>query len=226
MKTKIIILAALAVALTTFSSYSQEQPAPAEEMKTLFGNADGKVDHGGYGAFSIGYTSIDSRPSLIMGGRGGWLIDHHFTVGLAGYGFFNNIDKINEPTSRDYNLTGGYGGLFLEAIIAPNYPVHVTVPVLIGAGGVTAIQSDWWNEYYWETYNYEGAAYFVFEPGIEVELNLVKFFRLAVGGTYRFTNDINLNYNYREDGQFQSIKVAENALDGFNAYLTLKFGWF
>lgn len=225
MKTRTIILTTLAL-LFTATMYAQEEPVANDEMRTVFSKSDGKIDHGGYGAFSIGYTSIDNKSALIMGGRGGWLIDHHFTIGLAGYGFFNNVSNIDDAMVSDYNLTGGYGGLFLEAIIAPNNPIHLSVPVVIGAGGVTAIQTDWWNEYHWEYYNYDGAAYFVFEPGLEIEMNLVKFFRLAIGGSYRLTNGINLNYNYTDNGQFTSVQVPKDALDGFNAYLTLKFGWF
>lgn len=198
-----------------------------EQMKTVFGNA-GKVEHGGYGALTIGYTTVDSESALLIGGRAGWLIDHHFTVGLAGYGFFNNLQpKDNVPAYKNYNVAGGYGGLFLEAIIAPNYPVHVAIPVLIGAGGVSAFDPSYWDynsNYYYDEYNYDGAAFFIVEPGLEVELNIVKFFRLAVGANYRWTSNINLEYEY-EFGE-EPYKLPNDILDGFTYHMTLKFGWF
>ena len=57
-------------------------------------------------------------------------------------------------------------------------------------------------------------AFFVFEPGMEIELNIVSFFRIAIGGSYRYTSDINL------------IGHDPDLLRNFNAYFTLKFGKF
>jgi hypothetical protein len=200
-----------------------------DDMQTVFGNPDRQIDHGGYGAFTMGYTKIDGKDAMIMGGRAGWLIDHHFTIGFAGYGFFNNMNKkYADNTYQDRTLAGGYGGLFMEAIIAPNYPVHVTIPVLFGVGGATAQYGNIWDENYWKSYDYyyNSDAYLVFEPGVEVEINIMKFFRLALGATYRLTNGLNLYYDYYEGDTFVSEKVDPRALDGFNFNMSLKFGWF
>ena len=48
---------------------------------------------------------------------------------------------------------------------------------------------------------------------------MVRFFRLAVGGTYRFTNGVLLETPLNGP-------VDVKALDGFNVYLQLKFGKF
>ncbi len=67
-------------------------------------------------------------------------------------------------------------------------------PVLVGAGGVASIVDryyySWDDEYYYETLDSE--AYFVFEPGVEVEFNMVKFFRIGLGASYRITSDVKL----------------------------------
>ena len=55
-------------------------------------------------------------------------------------------------------------------------------------------------------------AYFVMEPGLE--LNLIKLIRPGVGASYRYTTDINLP------------GAPTNALRGFNAGLSLKIGKF
>jgi hypothetical protein len=199
-----------------------------DEMKTVFGGRDGKIDHGGYGALTFGYTRIDDESALLIGGRGGWLINHHFTLGLAGYGFFNNLEqKSNVPDFKNYMIAGGYGGLFLEAIIAPNYPVHVAIPLTIGAGGVSAYDPSYWDynsdpNYYY--YDYNTSAFFVIEPGLEVEMNIVKFFRLSLGANYRWTSNINLEYSY--DVTEEPYKLPTDILDGFTYHMTLKFGWF
>jgi hypothetical protein len=166
---------------------------------------------------------------VLIGGRLAWVANHRFAMGLAGQGFFNNLDKdydYNNP--GDYSLAGGYGGLFIEPIIMPNYPVHISIPVIMGVGGVAATKRDNWEQYeYNNNYYYDSDVFLVFEPGVDVEFNIARFFRLAIGGSYRMTNGINLRYKYIDDFNVeQETIVAKDALDGFNLKLSLKFGWF
>ncbi len=188
-----------------------------KEISTLFGNRDGHIDHGGWGGLTFGYTQVNGKDTYLMGARGGWLIDHHFTIGLAGSGFINDQDYyIESYGDSPLSLAGGYGGLFLEAIIAPNYPVHVTIPVIIGAGGITYSDQRWWDDNYYgqPAYSIDSDAFFVLEPGLEIEVNIIKFMRFSVGGSYRYTSQISL------------IETDGDILRGFNGYFGLKFGSF
>jgi len=230
MKSRTIIFL-LIIGLCSVQSFSQEQtsggknssPDAGQNIKTLFGNNGSKVEHGGWGGFTLGYTKIGGEDAFISGGRGGWLIDHHFTIGLGGYGFISNINHDGPylPTIDNYSLGGGYGGLLIEPIIAPFNPVHISFPVLIGGGGAVVI-----DEMSYHGYNdyYPYAAYFVLEPGIDIEVNVVKFFRIALNVSYRYTNDISLDYYSIID--MEGFSVPPNALRGFNAGLTMKFGKF
>ncbi len=189
-----------------------------QHMSTLFGDRDGHIDHGGWAGLNFGYTQIKDNDTYIMGARGGWLINHRFTIGLAGNGFLSDRYYLMLPPPEEkVNLAGGYGGLFLEATILPFSPVHVTIPVIIGAGGVAYTTTHWrddnWNDYN-RDYTLDSDAFFVLEPGIELELNLIRFLRFAVGGSYRFTSDISL------------IESNSDMLHGFNGHFSLKFGWF
>ncbi len=191
----------------------QQQRQNPEQVQTLF---DSRAGNGGYGAFSIGYTQINDQDAILMGGRGEWVIGHGLGLGLAGYGFVN--DPIYNPLDElNYSLAGGYGGLIIEPIIMGWYPVHVTVPILIGAGGVasTSYSSDWYDPYeYWDGYVEDATAFFVAEAGVELEINLVRFFRLAIFGSYRYTTDIIME------------NAATDALRGWSAGMTFKFGKF
>jgi hypothetical protein len=200
-------------------------------MKLLFPrtNKNGRVSHGGYGSLTFGYTKIDNQDAVLIGGRLAWVANHRFAMGLAGQGFFNNLDKdYDYYNPGDYSLAGGYGGLFIEPIIMPNYPVHISIPVIMGVGGVAATKRDNWEQYeYNNNYYYDSDVFLVFEPGVDVEFNIARFFRLAIGGSYRMTNGINLRYKYIDDFNVeQETIVAKDALDGFNLKLSLKFGWF
>ncbi|MCF8347679.1 MAG: hypothetical protein K9G61_02590 [Bacteroidales bacterium] len=210
---------------------SMLQAQEKEEMKLLFPrtNKNGRVSHGGYGSLTFGYTKIDNQDAVLIGGRLAWVANHRFAMGLAGQGFFNNLDKdYDYYNPGDYSLAGGYGGLFIEPIIMPNYPVHISIPVIMGVGGVAATKRDNWEQYeYNNNYYYDSDVFLVFEPGVDVEFNIARFFRLAIGGSYRMTNGINLRYKYIDDFNVeQETIVAKDALDGFNLKLSLKFGWF
>ena len=224
MKTKSLTLTMIAFFLISIPGVLAQ-----DDMKTVFGDSDHKIDHGGYGAFTIGYSRIDKKDALVIGGRAGWLIDHHFTLGIAGYGFSNNIsNKTYDNYVDNMSMAGGYGGVFLEYIILPNHPVHVAIPILFGAGGATSYDGNIWDQHNWQHYNYyyDGAAFLVFEPGVELELNIIKFFRVAFGVKYRLTNGINLSYTYYQDGNYKTVSVDPRAIDGFNYNISFKFGWF
>jgi len=206
------IAAILLAAAFSFPAYAQEK----EEISTIFGNKDGHIDHGGWGALNFGYTQIKGKDTYLMGARGGWLIDHHFTIGLAGYGFISDNEYWDIIEGNPIYMAGGYGGLFLEAIIAPNYPVHVTIPLIIGAGGIAYTDQKWWdgNEYDHYGESVDSDAYFVLEPGLELEVNVIRFMRFSVGGSYRYTSNVSL------------INTEGNILRNFNGYFSLKFGMF
>ncbi|MCK9399329.1 MAG: hypothetical protein M0Q51_04970 [Bacteroidales bacterium] len=198
-------------------SYGQEEKS--KEMKTIFGNTDHRISHGGYAALSVGYTQIDGEDVMTLGGRAGWLIDHHVTIGLAGKAFMNSVfieGDFPNITENGLYLSGGYGGFFVEPIVAPNFPVHVSFPILIGGGGLV-LNDQTWHDYNWENdYDepYDWDSYFVVEPGVEIELNVIKCFRVAFGASYRYTSNLHMAY------------VPKNLMNGFNGSVTFKFGKF
>ena len=221
--------------LSSLSGYAQESamsernnpnPKPQDQgMRTLFGNDNGKTEHGGWGGFTLGYTRIAGRDAFLSGGRGGWLINHRFTLGGGGYGFYSNFnhDANYQPTLDNYSLGGGYGGLLIEPIIAPFEPVHISVPILIG-GGSAFVMNDFYYHGNYHDYDLGYGGFFVFEPGIDIEVNIVKFFRVALNASYRYTSDLSLDY-YNINGDYE-FTVPSNALRGFNFGVTMKFGKF
>jgi len=111
MKT-IKILHVILALLVGFSAIGQDEE---QEMKTLFKKSTTeKINNGGYGSFSIGYTQIDSKDALQLGGRVAWIANHRFALGLVGYGFVNDIQKDYDDDPSSYFLAGGYGGIFLS----------------------------------------------------------------------------------------------------------------
>lgn len=211
------------VALILLFSFSATQAQKSDQQvpyQTLFGS---NASHGGYGSFSAGYTQIAGSHAFISGFKGAWVIGHGLALGIAGNGFAADMNNILIPSNNYQLITGGYGGLMIEPIIFPMRPVHLAIPLIIGAGAV-GFESGEYNPSYYHTYPYNMEPYFVFEPGVEIELNITHFFRIGVGGSYRLTSNVELIYTDQNDVVHQI--VSKKDLNGYNAYLSFKFGRF
>ncbi len=185
-----------------------------DEIRTLVGR--NHHSNGGYGSFGAGYSLIDNKDAVTVSGRAAWIVGHGLGIGFAGTGFVNSFSPDLNDLDRVVNLTGGYGGFLIEPILLPKFPIHLSFPVILGAGGIaytSSLQPDNTWEYY-DTYVEDTQPYLIAEPGVELELNVLKFFRMAFGVSYRFTTDVKWNY------------TSPDVLEGWNAGMTLKFGKF
>ncbi len=183
------------------------------EVKTIFGP---NVGNGGYGALSLGYTLIDGRNAILTGGRGEWIVGHGLGLGIGGFGFIND-PEFNATDNLYYNLSGGYGGFIMEPILMGRWPVHISLPVLLGAGAVAraSFSEDFLAQMDpYDAYLEEATLFLVAEPGVELEINLLRWMRMAFFGNYRFTTKLLM------------IDVNEAALVGWSAGVTLKVGIF
>jgi hypothetical protein len=197
--------------------------AQQEDNDASYGNRDGirtllgqNNTVGGYGAISVQYSQIDDRDAFIFGARGGILMGHLVSLGLGINGFFNDA-HFDVNTGKQISLAGGYGGFFFEPVLMPKLPVHVSFPVLIGAGsvGVMSVHDNDWNHKF---KSQASDAFMVIEPGIEVELNITRFFRFCVGGYYRYTSDVIIDD--------PAYVVPTDILRRISAGVTFKFGRF
>jgi hypothetical protein len=212
MKNTVLISALLIFVSTALFSQEHDSTKKSQEYQTLLGH---DKHNGFYGAFSVGYSEIEDRQAVTFGGRLEWIAGHSIGIGFGGTGFIN--ENHYEPSlNSDVFLTGGYGGLYIEPIVMPNFPVHISFPILLGGGGVSYVTEDMnWDHNMIE----DSEAFLVAEPGAELELNLTRNFRLAIGTSYRFTTAFNV-------GTSESNAVDSKALQGFSFMMTFKFGRF
>src|SRR5689334_16306858 len=68
------------------------QDTPAPEMRTLFGSGK-DMYHSGWGPPTAAYTTVMDQSAMLVGLRGGWLIDHRLTIGIAGYGLVTPVEN-------------------------------------------------------------------------------------------------------------------------------------
>lgn len=164
------------------------------------------LSFGGYGAFTIKFSWLNGDYALLLGGRGGLVINHSFIFGGGGYGLTNDIlVDVMAPPSQLY-MDFGYGGLYFEYVMASHKLLHMSGNVLIGGGSM--VLSD---EYNFPEYD---DAFFVLEPGLDLELNFSPHFRVDFGGSYRYIAGGDL------------LGIASQDLSGPAINLTFKFGHF
>ncbi|RIH64640.1 hypothetical protein D1164_13440 [Mariniphaga sediminis] len=211
MKRTAMLILAILLAMQNFAQVDIKN----NEIQTLFSTFK---SCGFYGAYSIGYSQMEGKDALVTGGRMGLIFNHFTAVGVAGYGFFNNLDGYH-PFVEDpvwYSLAGGYGGIFIEPIINGLKPVHLSFPILFGAGGTGLVRNygpgQWQDPF--DIHFPENAFFFVAEPAVELEFNLTNFFRTAVTLSYRFTSDVELTGK------------SKDVLQGLFLGLTFKLGKF
>lgn len=222
MKSVIVSSFILCVVITSFAQDSTSvRTKPKEyEMQTLFGK--NSIESGGYGAFMMSLGRFNDQEALMVGARGGWIINHYLSFGLGGYGLTTPVHVSNSDYQEDLDLELGYGGFYIEPIIGSKYPVHVSIPILIGAGGAsiqhypdnTTTGSSTSSEEFTLSIQIESDGFFILEPGINVEFNFTKFLRVAVGGSYLYIDNLDLE------------NVSAKAMRGPAANFTIKLGKF
>ena len=216
MKRRIMRIALGLVTLTLFSL-----SASAQDQETLFASP---IEHGGFGAAVAKKTPIRGEMALMVGGYGGWLINHQLMLGGGGYGLVTNVrassaaEAAYSPYNEPLYLEFGYGGAMIEYIITPSKLVHINVNALIGAGGVT-YRDNWFDGMFDDNYNTRHygrtEALFVAEPSVSVELNVTEWFRISAGASYRYVSGVD---------ELQGIENKD--LSGPSGQLALKFGAF
>ena len=213
-----IILLALIVQIG-FAQEEETKEKRGSDINTIFNKDNLKVT-GGYISPEFKVGNVHEDASLFVGGKLGMILNDKFFIGLAGYGLTNN-SNFNIP---DPDLTAssvlipvrigmGYGGLSMEYTMFSNKVVHFTIPVVVGVAGIYVYEDD--GDYFYDSFNdIENSAAFVVEPGVNMELNLFKFFRVDLGASYRLISGTDLVYLQDEDLSDLSFNV------------TFKFGFF
>ncbi len=185
----------------------------------------GKIAHGGFGGPVVKGTYMDDEYELLVGGRLGYIIDHKFCIGLAGYGMVTN-HLVREHAIRDSSIQiyWGYGGLDLEYRINPKDLVNFSVTTLIGAGGASLQYRD--DDDDWDNDDDEddddrkidSDSFFVLEPGVNVMVNVARYFKCGVGASYRYVNGV--------DFDTKLVDFDDSDLSGFSVMLNFEGGFF
>ncbi|MCF8304062.1 MAG: hypothetical protein K9I94_12360 [Bacteroidales bacterium] len=186
--------------LIGISALAQEE----DEPRYLFTEKTGKIELSGFGSPIVGFCNAEDEFGVMVGGGGALLINQNYYVGGYGMGLATR-NKRDPFTIRDNNqnieITNrvtefGHGGLWLGYIHDYKKLVHFGFSTKIGGGAVSLVDED---------YDYQDAeddigwdVVFVLTPELQVEVNLMRWFKLNLGAGYQFVSGINNTYQTPE----------------------------
>jgi hypothetical protein len=165
-------------------------------------------ENGAFGAPVFKYTRMAGQPALIMGGKGGWIINKRIVLGA---GYYTLTSKINSDfTDEQYNqnllLDFNYGGLDFEYLLFYESKYNLTISMFLGSGGLNFHLKD-------NSKKFSNRNLLVWEPQLNFEMELYSWFHADMGVSYRMISAYTEVYD-----------ISMNDLRGINVLLTFKFG--
>ena len=198
--------------LTLFIMLFMVATNAAAQEETLFKEEN---ETSGFGGPVVKYTTIHNQRAVMLGGRGGWIIDHSFIIGGGAYGTASEVNAPAGvlPLAGPLDIKFEYGGLELEYLFKPNSLGHLGMYVLIG-GGTIKYDKDRGGDGESNEQAGENDYVFVLEPAVTGELNVTTWFRLNAGISYRHVSGVT------------QVGLKQSDFSGPAATLTFKFGTF
>jgi hypothetical protein len=151
-----------------------------DEMQTLF-TYDANIT--GYGSWDNKFTQLAGQDALIIGAHGGVIFNSYFSFGLGAYGSATTVDIAGTNPETSLDLSMGYTGLMMGFNVMPRKVVHFSIPLFVGVGNLELEHNNAF---------VENSAFLLFEPGLQLEVNVVQFMKIGLGGGYRMVHGINL----------------------------------
>lgn len=207
------------ISLSTFS-YSQKyvdtNDPYNDEVKSLLSKGN---DLNAFGAIDLKVGSFVGERALLTGAYGGFIINRRYLFGVAGYGLVTNVEfdgmVPNDPETKKLNLHGGYGGVLIGPTIAHKELVHISIPIVLGVGSFEVVDKNFFSSNLADSeFTIENSIFFVIEPGIQLEFNITKHFRISTGVTYRHISGTEL------------ANVKDEDVTGVSGILSFRFGRF
>lgn len=207
LKTLLVIVGLIAF---THGTQAQDIVTNNSEYQSVFNPLSIR---GNIGLHTGALNVTNNQLILKSGGSVAVILNHKLALGASASGFA--ASQAITIQNDDYSLYGAHGGLLIEPIIFPKRALHLSFPTTIGGGQANYfLDSLGYRDWDWyETESFYNDFVFI-EPGVNIELNLTKFMRFGITGSYLITNTLNQS------------KINSTQLDGLSVQATLKLGWF
>ena len=210
---------------------SKQTSTDSSEFHTIFHKSNGthKIPMGYFIEMNGGYSHFGHESVFLPGISLGVILNHHWTLGVTGSLIGSpqrSFHHLSETDSTEVNKhgssskVGGYGGLLFEYTLFPQSRVHVSFPLIIGGGYLVQSQSTHYADSTYSTNDWghhsfsHGDSFFVIEPGVKLELNIIKNLRVGLGVSYHYSP----NMDHRN--------TSPEVIDQFTVKLGIRLGKF
>lgn len=212
-------------------------------MMTIFPAFGGKLGKLNYLGMSVGgevqYSILAGQFTPMAGVSAMVHFNKKFGIGAAAYSTLaENFAPTSLNAGKALALNNVYGGLKLEFTPKPDAKVHVSFPLLVGVGmaWVDSVNSlDGQEQDYstdpipemendredHESRDGNGSDYFVIQPGVNLEMNLLRYVKFTLGASYRIVPTVS------QDNAITTIPtLTASQLGGVNVSAGLRIGLF
>lgn len=203
MKTKLIFL----LMLIAFNTSAQIK----ETTKTLFGT--GKPVIGYFVSPSCQVIEMAGSTAVIPGICGGILLNESIYIGLNYKFILSENTPAGETDTRLY-LDQRWGGLKIEYALSPAKTFHLNFPVEAGISHIEYDLKDAYGDRGGLVVPKSDATFAYIEPGMVLEINLMKYAKLNLSAGYQITSGLSFGHLTGKDFR------------GFICGISLKVGLF
>jgi hypothetical protein len=196
---------------------TEKPDKPKREVDTLFKYKRSDFYISGYGAFTGSYARIKGQDAFLPGFRAGVILDN-FVLGFSGAGLAhpNKRTEFGDKSytdNKDY-VNFGYGGGMIEYYFFPKRLVHLSIGTTIGGGGLSFSSHKDNDDDDDNEHHSTADKFFVVEPEANIFVNITRFCRVGIGGSYRYIKGLD-NETYKD-----------KHFSGPNVKVIAAFGWF
>lgn len=200
----------LIVLMIIFGSSTFGQSQGNKKLFTLDGN-----DIGGYIGVNGRLTSVNSLAAGLIDIRIAAVINNNWAIGYNSTGLWNDRHLNSLVTDGVYHLMGSYQGVYIERIFIPSENLRYSMSLLIGQGTVkyeycrsVIADKKWYEEII------DQAEFYIIEPTIEMNYNILGKFWLGANVGYNLTTSIRM------------MDTDSGLLNNINGGLSIKYGLF
>jgi hypothetical protein len=178
-----------------------------------------------YGVMAGSFTPIGGLTGMLQ-------VNNKWGIGVSGFSTLKDFAPKQLSPTKAYRFDAQYGGLNLEYTPKPEGVVHVSFPLLLGAGmsniGSALEMNDMHdgNNDMENHLNNDGHekdnAFAIIQPGINLESNLFKYGKVFIGAKYRLA----MGKSGMVDLTNPMPVTTASQLNGFSINAGLKIGLF
>ena len=187
-----------AVEASVKSAEATEKPAETKvpEKQT------GKLRYGGFGAITVSGTKIKDENEVLVGLRGGLVINDSYHIGL---GVHRQVTKAS-VNGKDTRLC--YKGILIGRYFNKDSFIRPKVSLLIGRGRVGKKDDD----KKMKMDKDDSDKFFIVQPEAGVVFDLSKYFKVSVDASYRYAADV--KWEDYENSDLRNFNVGVSLIVG------------